>query len=49
MSGVYIGSEIKVISLIAYDHSIEILIEKKTKRIISKETAQKIYVRVIEK
>jgi hypothetical protein len=44
-----LGTQILVISLLAYDLSIEILIEKKTKHIISNETAQKIYVRVIEK
>jgi DtxR family Mn-dependent transcriptional regulator len=43
-----IGSEIQVISMINYDHSLEVLIENKTKRVISKETAQKIYVRIIE-
>jgi DtxR family Mn-dependent transcriptional regulator len=44
-----IDTEMQVISLLSYDRSIEILIENKTKRIISKETAQKIYVRIITK
>jgi DtxR family Mn-dependent transcriptional regulator len=43
-----IGCEIQVISLINYDHSLEILIENNMKRMISKETAQNIYVRIIE-
>ncbi|HWY36661.1 MAG TPA: FeoA domain-containing protein, partial [Nitrosopumilaceae archaeon] len=43
-----IGSEIQVISLVNYDHSLEVLIENNTKRMISKETAQKIYVRILE-
>jgi DtxR family Mn-dependent transcriptional regulator len=44
-----INTKFQVISIIAYDHSLELLIEKKKKRIISKETAQKIYVRLLEK
>jgi len=45
--GLLIGKEIQVISIISYDHSIEILINRKTKQIISTEMAQRIHVEVV--
>lgn len=47
--GLLIGTNFKVSSLIDYNHSIEIEAVKKSPFIITKETAQKIYVDIIKK
>jgi hypothetical protein len=47
--GLLIGTNFRVSSLIDYNHSIEIQVAQKNSFIITKETAQKIYVDITKK